>query len=90
MEQLSGHNEFGRGVCLICLTESGCRPAGEGKSYFKVMSGLGGENVPPVGRRGRLFHVSNNISVVGWKLMLIVVAFMSRRSIVCDLMRSWK
>lgn len=39
VEQLSGHNEFGRGVCLICLNESGCRPAGDGKSYFKVMSG---------------------------------------------------
>lgn len=29
VEQLSGHNEFGRGVRLICLSESGRRPAGE-------------------------------------------------------------
>lgn len=69
VEQLSGHNEFGRGVCLICLTESGCRPAGEGKSYFEVMSGsvqeCCGGNLPPVRRRGRLFHFSNNIRVVG-------------------------
>lgn len=28
-EQLSNHNEFGSGVFLVCLTESGRDPAGE-------------------------------------------------------------
>lgn len=29
MEQLSNHNEFGSGVFLVCLTQSGRDPAGE-------------------------------------------------------------
>ncbi|CAK6959774.1 Hypothetical predicted protein [Scomber scombrus] len=29
LEQLSNHNEFGIGVLLVCLTESGHAPAGK-------------------------------------------------------------
>lgn len=40
LEQLSSHNEFGRGVVFICLAECGQNPAGKyhvGKKKKKVM-----------------------------------------------------
>lgn len=36
-EQLSNHNEFGSGVFLVCLTESGRDPAGECSSEKKKL-----------------------------------------------------
>lgn len=38
-EQLSNHNEFGSGVFLVCLTQSGRVPAGEFSGERKELSG---------------------------------------------------